>query len=142
MLLKLLILVTVSLNGLECILHSFPVQYIGNSFSVEEYKELNICYSRICLKDAKRYVANVSYRNDSDPCVDFREFACGHFHEFRATNDRHYDIGFRNELERQNQHYLKRILRKKIKKEEPKIIKVLKRYYQKCVSSGEVIFLL
>lgn len=65
-------------SSLECILHSFPVQYIGKELSVTEYKNSNICESRVCMRDSKSFIAYASLRNDSDP-----------FHEFRATNDRH-----------------------------------------------------
>lgn len=127
-----------SFHRVECIIHSFPVEYIGNTFTVKEYKDLNICNSRVCLRDAKRVIAHASLKSDSNPCNDFCEFACGHFFEFRATNDRHDYIGFENVLERQNQHRLKKILRVKINKEEPKIFKIVKSLFQKCVNSSKL----
>lgn len=137
MLLKVLILFIVSLSRIECVLHSFPIDYIGSSLSVEEYKNSDICESRICMMDAKRMIAHASLRNDTDPCVDFQEFACGHFFEFRHTNDRHHSIGMMNEIWRQRHHYTKRILKEKIQEDEPKITKIFKSFFQKCNNSSE-----
>ena len=125
-------------NETECILHSFPIKYFGKSFSVEEYKNSSICESRICMRDSKRIIASVSYKDTADPCVNFKEFACGHFYEFKATNDRHSIIGFGNEHLRQHQHRLKRILKLKIHKDDPKIFRIIKSYFHKCVNSGKI----
>ena len=85
-------------------------------------------------------INTASHKNISDPCKDFQEFACGHFFEFQAPNDRYYRIGFWNEIDRQNQHLHKLMLKEKIHKDEPKIIKIIKRYFQKCVNSSEYCF--
>ncbi|CAO1429928.1 unnamed protein product [Diamesa hyperborea] len=90
------------------------------------------------MADAKRIIGSASYKNDSGPCVDFEEFACGHFFNFRAPNDRYNYIGFDNEFHRQHEHRLKRILKEKIHDNEPKIFKVMKSYFHKCVNSDFV----
>ncbi|CAO1367212.1 unnamed protein product [Diamesa hyperborea] len=136
MLLKVLILFF--LYDCHAVLHSFRIDYIGNQTSVEQYKESNICLSNVCVIDAKRFVAHASYRVDAHPCVNFKEFACGHFNEFRVVSDRYEFIGFENELNRQYQHRLKRILRLKIREDEPKIFRIIKSYFQKCVNSDFV----
>ena len=135
MLLKVLILFL--LHECHAQLHVFEFDYIGNQISIEEYKNSSLCLTYTCLKDTKRVINSASHKNITDPCKDFQEFACGHFFEFRAPNDRYYRIGFWNELQRQNQHRTKLMLKKRINKNEPKIFQIVKSYFQKCVNSSE-----
>ena len=136
MLLKVLILLLLHESLAQ--LNVFETEYLGNQLSVEEYKELDICVSKVCMKDAKRFIFHASHKNDTDPCVDFKEFACGHFFDYRASNDRYLTIGYESSLFAQHLDYLKRILRQKIQKDEPKIFKIVKTYYQKCVNSSKL----
>lgn len=122
MLLQVLILIL--LHECHAQLHSFPINYIGNQFSVAEYKELNVCESRVCQDDATRFFSSASHKNDSDPCVNFNDFACGNFDKLQKQKD---------------QHSLKTILSKEIYEGEPKIFKLVKRYFQKCVNSGKIL---
>ena len=117
---------------------SFPFDYFGKTYTVEEFKKLDVCYSKICLSDAKRIIAYSSIRNDSDECNHFNKFACGQFYEFKPLNERYRTVGFENDLDVQYNYYMKLMLKKKIDKNEPKIFKLLKKYYQNCVSSGEL----
>ena len=136
MLLKLLILLLFQESLAQ--LNVFEIDYIGNQLSVEEYKKLDICYSPICLSDAKRFMFYSPHKNVTDPCVDFDRFACGHFFDYRATNDRYQQVGHDNNLIAQHYDYMKRVLKKKILKDEPKIFKLVKTYYQKCVNSSKL----
>lgn len=133
------VLIVLILSKVDCVLHSFGTDYIGNSVSVEEYKTFDFCLNKVCVQDAKRFIAHASYKNDTDPCANFKEFACGHFLEYRATNDRYDYIGFDNDYIRQYEHRIKRFLRDTIEVNEPKIIKLMKRYYQKCVDPGKLV---
>lgn len=130
MLLKVLFLIL--LHECHAQLHSFPIDYIGNQFSVAEYKELNICVSRVCQEDATRFISSASHNNNSDPCVNFNDFACGNFDKFQS-------ISFDEDLKREDQHRLKTILNKEIYEGEPKIFKLVQRYFQKCVNSGSIL---
>ena len=132
------VLILLILSKVECVLHSFGTDYIGNSVSVEDYKKFNLCLNKVCVRDAKRFLSFASYNNDTDPCMNFKEFSSGHFYEFRATNDRYRFIGLSNEFQRQKQHRLKRILREKIEDNEPKVFKLMKSYFQKCVDHGKL----
>ena len=142
MLLKVLILFL--LHGSHAQLLEFHIDYLGDEISVEEYKNSSLCLSKVCLQDVKQIMSYAPHKNISDLNLDsedgFETFACGHFNEFKAPNDRYFMIGFRNELERQNQHYKKLMLKKKIHEDEPKIFKIMKSYFQKCVNSGEFCF--
>ena len=138
MLLKVLILFL--LHDCHAQLLEFHIDYLGDEISVEEYKNSSLCLSFACLKDAKRIMNIASHKNSSEPSKNFTEFACGHFYEYGAPNDRYIWTGFHNELERQKQHYQKLMLKKKIQKDEPKIFKIMKSYFQKCVNSSEFCF--
>ena len=138
MLLKVLILVL--LHKCHAQLNEFGIDYYGNQISVQEYENSSICLTYTCFRDAKRIMHSAPHKNIPDPCKDFQEFACGHFYEFGAPNDRYNRIGFKNEIYRQYQHRHKLMLRKKIHKDEPKIFKIIKSYFQKCVNSSEFCF--
>lgn len=129
MLLQVLILIL--LHECHAQLHSFPIDYIGNQLSLAEYKELNVCETRVCQEDATRFFSCASHKNDSDPCVNFNDFACGNFNKFQS-------ISYDKDLKLEDQHRLKTILSKDIHEDEPKIFKIVKRYFQKCISSGKI----
>ena len=126
MLLKVLILL--SLHKCHAQLNEFGIDYYGEQISVEEYENSSICLTYTCFKDAKRFMNSAPHKYIPDPCEDFDDFICGHFYEFEAPNDRYYVTGFNNEIGRQNQHYQKLMLRKKIHKDEPKIFQIMKSY--------------
>ena len=140
MLLKVSILISLHVCLCNSQLHVFETDYIGKSYSVEEYKKLDVCYSDVCLIDAKRFMNNMSHKNDSDSSVNYDEFACGHFYKYKAYNERYYSVGFENDIHRLYEDRLKRVLREKIHEDEPKIFKLLKSYYQKCVNSSKIYF--
>ena len=118
-------------------LNSFEIDYIGNS--VENITQLDVCYTKICLQDAKRLMYNAWHFGKIDRS-NFEKFACGHFYEYRAANERYRTVGFQNDLDRKYNYLFKKILMQEIKEDEPKIFKIIKSYYQKCVNSGELCF--
>ena len=138
MLLKVLILLLLHKSHAQ--LNEFGIDYYGEQISVEEYENSSICLTYACLKDAKRFMYYAPHKYIPDPCKDFDEFACGHYYEFGAPNDRYEVTGFWNEIHRQYEHYHKLMLKKKILKKEPKIFQIMKSYYQKCVNSSEFCF--
>ena len=138
MLLKVLILLL--LRECHTQLNEFGIDYYGNQITVEEYENSTLCLTYACFRDAKRIMNSAPHKYVPDPCKSFEEFACGHFYEFGAPNDRYYKIGFENEIDRQEQHYQKLMLKQKIQKDEPKIFQIMKSYYQKCVNSSEFCF--
>ena len=138
MLLKVLILLL--LRECHAQLLEFGINYYGKQISVKEYENSTLCLTYACFKDAKLIMKYAPHKIMPDPCKDFRKFACGHFDEYGAPNDRYYEIGFENEIIRQNQHYRKLMLKQKIQKDEPKIFQIMKKYFQKCVNSSEFCF--
>ena len=73
-----------SSNGLE-----FPLQYIGNSVSVEEANARDLCRNKYCAEDSEILFYAETQNTSVDPCVNFREFTLGTFLKFRAVNDRY-----------------------------------------------------
>ena len=123
MLLKVLILFLLHESAIAQ-MHS----YIGNQISVEEYKKLDLCESKICLEDVLRITSYASDKKDSDPCVNFDDFACGGYNKIQLKED----------LKVQR---LETILSQDINEDEPKAFKVMKKYFQKCIHSSKTLLL-
>ena len=134
------VLILLSLHKCHAQLNEFGIDYYGSQISVEEYENSSICLTYACLRDTKQIMKYVPHNYSPDPCTNITEFICGHFYEFGAPNDRYEYTGFNNEINRQNQHYKKLMLKKRIHKDEPKIFQIIKRYFQKCVNSSEFCF--
>ena len=124
MLLKVLLLLFV-----QEIFGDLPINYIGNGLSVEEYKKLSLCNSNVCILDSKRIASYASQSNQSNPCLDMNDFACGNFFQQKKANE---NVGFEIELEEIYFQQLKEVLMIEIKEDEPKVVKVVKEYFQKC----------
>lgn len=131
------VLILLFLHECHSQLNSFEIDYIGQTYSEEEFKQLNVSFSNISLRDAKRIISYAWHFDKIDHC-DFEKFACGHFYEYRAVNERYRTIGFQNDLDQRYNDFIKKFLKQETKKDEPKIFKIIKSFYKKCVSSGEL----
>lgn len=130
MLLKVLLFIFV-----QEIFGHLPIKYIGNGLSVEDYKKLGLCDSRVCILDSERSVNYASQSSQSNPCLDMKEFACGNFFKNKAD----YQInGFEIELETLYFQQLKEILKLEIEEDEPKVMKIVKKYFKKCADPSNM----
>ena len=115
----------------------YPVQYIGNFLTQEQYDNLTLCDSQLCLDDAQRLLSDASHDN-KDPCKSFTKFSCGTFFEKRAGNERYESVGFKRTYELKNDEKRHRVLKVRINENEDcKAVKIVKNFYQKCVSWSE-----
>lgn len=125
MLLKVLLFIFV-----QEIFGHLPTDYIGNGLSVEDYKKLILCDSNVCILDSERSASYASKSNESSPCLDMMNFACGSYFQHKKDNQNN---GFEIELETLYFQQLKEVLNLEIKEEEPKVVKIVKKYFKKCI---------
>ncbi|CAO1402932.1 unnamed protein product [Diamesa hyperborea] len=130
MLLKVLLFILV-----QEIFGNLPVNYIGNGLSVEDYKKLSLCESTVCILDSERSFNYASQSNQSNPCLDMKEFACGNYFQRKTDNQ---NDGFEIELETLYFQQLEEVLKLEIEEEEPIVIKVVKKYFEKCTDPNYV----
>lgn len=125
MLLKVLLIIFVQeISG------HLPTDYIGNGLTVEDYKKLSLCNSNVCILDSERSAFYASKSNQSNPCLDMMNFACGNYIQRKRDNQNN---GFEIELEILYFQQLKEVLNLEIKEEEPKVVKIVKKYFEKCI---------
>lgn len=126
-----------SVFGYDCAVLSSPIKYIGKSYSVEEYEKLDICELEVCKKDAEKFLSLASHENNSDACASLEEFSCGNFIKFGATKYTSNFNGVEMDVDAEFSDYLKIVLEEEIREDEPKIVKLVKKYHQNCVSPGK-----
>lgn len=116
---------------------SFETQFFGDYLTDLEYENQNLCSTKHCMLDNDMLVYAAGQNSSIRPCDDFKTFAKGEFLKHRVINDRYYSIGFdKNVLERFKEQQRKLLL-KPVVEGDPKIFKVLKSYYKKCIDSGK-----
>lgn len=122
------------LNEANC---DFPSDFLGNTLNDEDYEKQDFCSTRVCLLDSGRLIYSASHNSSSVlPCTDFKNFAMGEFITHRVPNDRYPAIGFQNDVRRVFEEKQKQILNSAIKPDEPRVFKVMKSSFQKCVDSS------
>ena len=120
--------------------YCFKTQYVGNYLSQEEHNK-NLCLTEICIHDSDRLLYAADHdSNKTDPCFDFKTFVMGEFFKHRVLNERYISLGFFNDMDRFYQEKQRKVFKKKIDKDEPKVFKVMKNFYQQCVNSGKTPF--
>lgn len=134
---KLLLIIVVCLFSTVFAYGSFPIDFKGNTLSIEEYEKLELCQSKWCIEDANRILLEMSYNNSLDPCDNFVEFACGTFYKERAHNERYEYVGFMTNYMKRNDEKRSKVLKAHIKENDVKAVKVTKNFYQRCVSSSK-----
>lgn len=117
---------------------TIPIQYKGQTLSVEDYLKLDLCGNRWCLADANRIIQDMSYNNSVNPCDDFEEFACGTFYKERAYNERYETIGFKTSYGKTIDEMSHKILKAPIKDKDVKAVKVTKNFYKRCINSSKL----
>ena len=119
---------------------NFPIRFIGNYLTIDEYENLTLCDSKICLIDADTLIENASYNKSVLPCDDFNEFCCGTFLQDRALNERYESIGLKRELEVKNDEKMHRVLKQAVNEKDGKAVKIIKNFYQNCINWSELQF--
>lgn len=115
----------------------FPIQYIGNYLTINQYDNLTLCQSKICLLDSEKLIASASYISNLNPCESFRNFTCGTFYEDRALNERYESIGFQRDLEVRNDEKRHKALKGATRTDDGKAVRIVKNLYQKCIDWSE-----
>lgn len=116
----------------------FPSDFLGDTLNDEDYEKQDFCSSKVCMFDSGRLIYSASHNSrDVEPCTDFKNFSMGEFITHRVPNDRYPAIGFQNDVRRIFEEKQKQILISAIKPDEPKVFKVVKSFFQKCVNSSE-----
>lgn len=115
---------------------SFEVQVFGDSISIEEYNSREFCSSKYCIMDSNRLISSVTQNKSIRPCDDFKTYAMGEFLKYRAINDRYPVLSFEIEVQNRFDSKERVLLSKAINDNDPKMFKVIKNYYHKCVTSG------
>lgn len=110
--------------------------FLGNYLSVEDYKKLELCESSVCILDSERIASYASESKQSQPCSNMNDFACGTFFKPKKVNE---NEGFELELEKIYYQQLKEVLSDEIQEEDEKVVKVVKKYYQKCVDASKIL---
>lgn len=118
----------------------FPTNFLGNYLSDEEYENSNFCWTELCMKDSGRLIEAADHNsNKTLPCDDFKTFAMGNFFEHRVPNDRYRILGFFLDVNLQFDEKQKRILLKPVNETEPKMFKVMKRFFQRCINTRKTL---
>lgn len=125
-----------SVSLLGSVSSSFDIQIFGDYLNKEEYNNRTFCSTKICIQDSDRLIESVTQNKTIRPCDDFKTFAMGEFLNTRVINERYPLLGFEIETRQMNDEKMRNILKRPIKKSEPKMFKVIKSFYQKCVNSG------
>lgn len=120
---------------------TIPIKFKGNTLSVDDYLQLDLCTSKWCLSDANRIVEEMSYNNSVNPCDDFNEFACGTFFRERAYNERYESVGFKTSYEKKLDEKRHKIFKAPIEDNDVKAVKVTKNFYKRCVTSSKQAFM-
>lgn len=117
----------------------FDLQLIGDSVSKYEAEKKDLCGTKYCVLDSELLFTAATQNASVDPRVDFKEFALGNFIKFRALNDRYYSIGMRLKVRKSHDERFRKALASKITENEPRVFKVMKNFFKKCVTSSMFI---
>lgn len=116
----------------------FPTDFLGSFISDNEYNNRTFCWTQVCMADAGRLIYSAYHNsNKTTPCDDFKTFAMGEFFEHRVLNDRYPSLGFQLDVELQFWEKQKRMMLKPIKQSDPKIFKIIKSFFRKCINDSK-----
>lgn len=117
----------------------FDLQHLGRYVPVEKRNDEDFCESKFRLSDAEYLFYAATQNSSIEPCDDFREFALGTFRKYRALNDRYEIIGFSVDVIKAHLERQRKVVAAKIDdNKDSRVDKVIKNYFQKCVSSSEL----
>lgn len=134
---SILLFLAVSVACLQKINCDFETDFLGNFLSDEEYNNRSFCHTPVCMQDAGRLIYNADHNSQvTNPCDDFKTFAMGEFFKHRVLNERYPLLGFQSDTYSQLLEKQKRMLGTKIVEDDPKMFKVIKSFFKKCVDRG------
>lgn len=129
----LLLFFVLSANAAE-----FYLQYIGDSLNNEEAQTREFCTTKYCVGDSQILFYAATQNASVDPCVDFKEFSMGTLIKYRALHERYFSIGLLPETQRLHEERLRKLLAsKKVNPNDPRVYKIMRNFFSKCVSSSE-----
>lgn len=115
----------------------FVTQQLGNYVQDDEYNNRTSCWTKVCMQDSGRLIYSASHDSQKiNPCDDFPTFAMGEFLEHRVPNERYAKLGFQSDIDAQFFEKQKRILNEPVRPDAPRIFKVVKSFFKKCIDSG------
>lgn len=116
----------------------FTTDLLGNLISDDEYDNQTLCRSQVCMLDSGRLIYSADHESEqTNPCDDFPTFSMGEFLEHRVPSERYAKLGFPSEVDLQFFEKQKKFLKMAVDPTEPKVFKVIKSFFQKCINSGK-----
>lgn len=117
----------------------FELQYIGDSFNDNEAREREFCTTKLCIEDSQILFYAASQNVSVDPCLDFKEFSMGTFIKYRALHERYFAVGLQYDVKKAHNERQRKTLTAKIQESDSRIFKIMKNFFEKCVSSSELV---
>ena len=116
----------------------FNLDYIGDSLSNEEADARDFCTRKYCVNDTEILFKATTRNASVDPCKDFKEFSMGSFIKDQELPERYFSIGLLPKTQRLHEERLRKLLESDVdEKNDPRVFKVIKNFFGKCVSSSE-----
>lgn len=116
----------------------FNLQFIGDSLNDAEAQGREFCNTKYCVEDSQILFYAATQNSSVQPCTDFKEFSMGTLIKYRALNDRYFAIGLLQDTEKYHRERLRKHLAKKVEgKNDVRVFKVMRNFFEKCVSSSE-----
>lgn len=121
---------------------SFVNQYLGNYYTMEEYRNLELaCENKYCLSDANRLLVAATQNASIEPCDDFLTFTMEEFIKYGALHDRYPSVGFQGEVLRMLKLRQRKVVAAVITPNDSRPLKVAKNFFKNCVNSSEILLI-
>lgn len=116
----------------------FSMNYLGNYVSDEEYNNRTLCWTDLCMEDSDRLINAADHdSNKTEPCINFKAFATGEFFKHRVPSNRYRAVGFNLDIVYTHWKRQKKMLLKPITQSDPKMFKVMKSFFRRCIDTRE-----
>lgn len=118
----------------------FELQFIGDTIHHDEAAARNFCDSKFCIGDSQILFYAATQNSSVDPCLDFKEFSMGTLIKYRALHERYFAVGLSQDVTKMHEERLRKLLATKSEDKDPRVFKVMRNFFEKCVSSSESKF--
>lgn len=115
----------------------FNLEYVGDSLSNAEANARDFCVTKYCASDSEILFHAATQNTSVDPCTDFKEFSMGTFIKEQELPESYFSVGLLPETQRLHERRLQKLLEENDQKNDPRVFKVMKNFYEKCNSSCE-----